>query len=362
MRAHDVAYVPALTGLRGIAAWWVVVYHFSDPIIDVIPAWLLAIVRHGYISVDLFFILSGYVIYLTSGQSFRVLSRGVVYRFLLNRLIRIYPLHFVIMLAYLVNPLALWLFSSSGVGDGRYDWEYFVASMFLVQNWGGFDELQWNMPAWSISAEFAAYIFCPILAAATISWLSNNFWKLVLLIVCLVTSFGYVFFSSGATSIGEKITSLGLFRCVVEFWVGLCLGVMGGHGFKGIRNNKALGSVSIVCLIMIPLFLVGYGISDYWLVPIAFTLLIYILSKGDAIFSVLLSSKWIHYLGLISYSTYLVHFLIKDWVKFLNNSIGVYQFLLYILLCFLASVALYNYVEEPARRMLRQRLVLEKKS
>jgi len=360
MLAREAGYVPALTGLRGVAAWWVVLYHFSDPLVGLASPWVLAVVRNGYLAVDLFFILSGYVIYITSGESLRTLGRWVVSRFLLNRIIRIYPLHLAMMIIYLVNPLALWLFSSSGdVGEGRYDFGYYVASVFLVQNWGVYDVLQWNVPAWSISTEFAAYLLCPLLVALCVGRLSASFWKLVSMVALLAVLVGLIFSAFGLDSIGEKITSLGLVRCVLEFWMGLCLGA--ASRFVGLVSNRwrIFNSVIIFVLVLFSVFLGKIGIPNYWFVPAVCALLILVLSRGDFLFSGVLSFAWIHYLGVISYSTYLVHFFIKDWVKFLSESVGGYQFFFYVSLVFFVSMALYRYVEEPARRFLRRRLIVK---
>ncbi|MBS0493914.1 MAG: acyltransferase [Proteobacteria bacterium] len=356
MHAREGGYVPALTGLRGVAAWWVVLYHFADPLIDLVPTWVLSLVRHGYLAVDLFFILSGYVIYITSGQSLRAPARFVVFRFILNRLIRIYPLHLVMMFVYLANPLALWLFSSSGVGDGRYDWDYYVASIFLVQNWGWFERLQWNVPAWSISTEFAAYLFCPLLITFGVARLSTNVYKLIFAILFLAIFIGLIFNAAGAQSIGEKISSLGLMRCLIEFCMGLCLGAIGCVANTAGGMFRFSNSLTIIALMGVFVLLMNYFIPNYWFVPIVFVVLIYILSRGDVLFSRILSSAWIHYLGLISYSTYLVHFFVKDWVKFFSESIGFGQLVLYVLACLVASMVLYKYVEGPSRSILRRKL------
>lgn len=356
MRQNNGGYIPALTGLRGVAAWWVVVYHFSDPLVNHLPAWGMIVVRHGYLAVDLFFVLSGYVIYITSGQSLQTGGRRVIFSFLLNRLIRIYPLHLVVMLIYILNPLALWLFSSSGVEDGRYGWDYYVASIFLVQNWGWFDHLEWNVPAWSISTEFAAYILCPLLVVVSIARIRLNAWRLLLVMLSLGVILGLIYEISDVNSIGGNISSLGLIRCILEFWMGLCLGAIGWlvHPSEGVL--RLYNFFIIVLLLFVFVFLINSSISNYWFVPVVSVILVHILSRGDAVFSWLLSLKLVHYFGLISYSTYLAHFFIKDWVKFFSDSIGLMQFLYYIVACFVVSALAYKYIENPSRRFLRGRL------
>lgn len=357
MAANEIRYVPALTGLRGVAAWWVVLYHFSDPLHDVVPSWVLALIGRGYLAVDLFFILSGYVIYLTSGKSLENPGRRVISKFMLNRLVRIYPLHLVMMFFYLLNPLALWLFSSAGVDDGRYGLGYYAASIFLIQNWGGFDYLQWNIPAWSISTEFAAYILCPLLIAIGVSPCVGRKWGLAALMTLLAWSIGFIFKISGEQSIGGSIPSIGLIRCVLEFWIGLCLGGICRNTVVMSDSKRLLHTGGILFVVAASSMLFYFEINDYWFIPLSFAFLIYMLSAGDVLFSKILAINGIHYLGLISYSTYLVHFFVKDWVKFLSESIGLIQWGIYLAVCLLASICLYRYVEEPARRIFRMRLM-----
>ncbi len=357
MRAHEFRYVPALTGLRGIAAWWVVIYHFSEPLERVLPAWMYEVVKQGYLAVDLFFILSGYVLYLAYADSLREMKWRPVWRFWVNRLIRIYPLYIFMVGFYLLNPLALWLFSKSGGELGRYEWDYFFASIFLMQNWGGFNDLQWNIPAWSISAEFAAYLICPLLITMAVPRFTKNQVALLVAIMCGAVGVAFVFAVCGKTSIGESIPTLGVVRCVLEFWMGLCLGALCRTGFPENSHSKILNSLGVVLVVCVIVLLVLLKLPNYFFVPCAFAFLIYILSQEDYVFSRFLSSSVVHYAGVISYSTYLVHYFIKDWVKFLSDSIEFSHFLVYIVACMSASIILFRYVEEPARIFLRRQFL-----
>jgi peptidoglycan/LPS O-acetylase OafA/YrhL len=54
-----------LAGLRGICAWWVVFYHSLHLMNDTVPMPVKIFIAHGYLAVDLFFLLSGFVIFLS---------------------------------------------------------------------------------------------------------------------------------------------------------------------------------------------------------------------------------------------------------------------------------------------------------
>jgi peptidoglycan/LPS O-acetylase OafA/YrhL len=336
----------------------VVLYHFSEPLIGVVPILVQSTVSFGYLAVDLFFILSGYVIYTSAGAALSSVSWFSIKRFILSRWIRIYPLHFVILLLYLLNPFALWLFGSSGIPEGRYSPEYYIASIFLVHNLGIFEGLQWNIPSWSISVEFAAYLFCPVLIAFGISKIKSS---LLFLVIGAASGFillAFLFSVNGKSSLGDAIATMGLIRCLFEFWAGLCLGAICDRcRLPDGSWHRALRTMALMLLVAFAIGLFSAGVPDYYFVPIIFFLVIFLIVQGDALFSAVLSTSGIHYLGLISYSTYLIHYFVKDWVKFLSGGIGLTQFVIYIIFCFACSVVAYASIEKPSQKFLREKFL-----
>ncbi len=125
------------------------------------PDWLKAFIDHGYIPVDIFLILSGFVLGMTYGPYFqdRVTAAGIA-RFLVYRLARIYPLLAVTSLVCVAEGLAgLEVWGNPGTSAGTV-----AANLFLVQAWWA----AWhtlNAPAWSISTEWAANLLFPVLVA-----------------------------------------------------------------------------------------------------------------------------------------------------------------------------------------------------
>ena len=149
--------LPALTSLRGIAAVGVLLFHssyYAYHFAGGSPPWLW---RRGYLAVDLFFFLSGFVLThvygrrLTEQQSWRTIGR-----FFWARFCRIYPASFfttaVFVLAYTVGNLPF-------PADASF-MKQVVASLLLLQvPW--LDEIVINSPSWSISAELYAYLLFP---------------------------------------------------------------------------------------------------------------------------------------------------------------------------------------------------------
>ena len=146
-----------LDSWRGIAAVMVVLFHVQ--IVSNIHD--LPLVRAGETFVDFFFVLSGFVI--AHAYAGRVNSRQQFVGFVVQRLGRVYPLHAVMLLLYLLFETAKALVPSLGSASdpafsGSNDISSIVANVLLVQAWGFEDGLTWNTPAWSISGELLSYL------------------------------------------------------------------------------------------------------------------------------------------------------------------------------------------------------------
>src|ERR1700742_2683923 len=162
--------IKALTGLRIVAAVWVVLFHFRPLLHDAIPGFLDAlkpVLTCGAQGVDLFFILSGFVLtwnYLDRmGGSW---STRATLHFLWLRLARVWPVYLVTL-----HLAALWVIFTLHVGHvpspdaGQLTAISYVRQILLVQLWfvPFFDNSSWDGPAWSISAEWLAYVLFSVL-------------------------------------------------------------------------------------------------------------------------------------------------------------------------------------------------------
>lgn len=151
-----------LTTLRFFAAAWVVLYDYWPALSPDVPA----LISKGYLGVELFFVLSGFILSHVYLDAFGD-GRGKYWAFLWARLARIYPLH----LAILAGLIALIGISELvGIhGNGRLAvWSSLPGQLALLQAWGATPLGGWNHPAWSISAEWFAYLTFP--ATAWILW------------------------------------------------------------------------------------------------------------------------------------------------------------------------------------------------
>jgi len=340
--------IAALTAVRGVAAWWVVFFHFREYLPH--REALLSFAKYGYTAVDLFFVLSGFVIALNYLPRFDPPRFKAYIHFLGLRLARIYPLHGFMLLLFLINPLAIILAGSLPPDPVRYAPFYYILSVFLVQNWGFTPSLAWNVPAWSISTEWLAYLVFPLVA-----WLALRFGRtargalLMVAFALIVLAVGFVVTGD---SLGGDIARNGLPRCLLEFSAGafLC------RARAAAVSSWTRGEIaSLACIALLACYLT-FPVEDYVVFPLAWCCLIYALAERRTMLSRLLSGKLVETIGEYSYATYLAHYFVRDWIKFLlvRDGIGIAaQLTAYVLATALASVILYRLIEVPGRRRLR---------
>ena len=127
------AELRALTSVRGIAAWFVVLYHIRFSVAG-LPPGVVTMFGKGYLAVDFFFLLSGFVIWLTWGERIRAGGWQAVPRFLQKRVARIWPLH-LFMLGCAVG-LALLLVATGRQNPHDYPFTQLPLHVLLLQNWG----------------------------------------------------------------------------------------------------------------------------------------------------------------------------------------------------------------------------------
>ncbi|MBW8882454.1 MAG: acyltransferase, partial [Asticcacaulis sp.] len=141
---------------------WVVSFHFWPNIGKAMPA----VIAKGYLGVELFFVLSGFILSHVYLEAFRT-GRFSYRDFLWARLARIYPLHLAITagLGLLILALAV---AGVHAGDKLVVWSSLPAQLTLTQAWGLAPHGGWNHPSWSISAEWFAYLTFPAFAMAAL--------------------------------------------------------------------------------------------------------------------------------------------------------------------------------------------------
>ncbi len=346
MRAGRNEILP-FTALRGLAAWWVAIYHFDTvlPLHGVFERFIV----NGPLAVDLFFIMSGFVMALCYGATFR---DGVGLRdygrFMGVRLARIYPLHLLVLVLFLSVPFALAVTGREPLW-GHFEPDYFLASLMLIQNWRADSILDWNVPAWSISTEMLFYLVFPI-----VSLLAS---RLVRGAAACVAAMAAILLLIGLSGDGASYTLLyNPLRCLPECVLGMLL-------FRLASLLPLDGRASLVPFgVAVALFgadAAGVGL-DQGTMPLAFTCLLWsVLAPGFWV-SRVLSWRPLLWIGEVSFSTYMIHFLVKYWVKFLlvGRVPTEAVFVVYVALVLVASAILHALVEVPGRRIGRRLTML----
>ena len=343
--------IRALTGLRGIAAIYVVIFHAHG--FYRFPAQILPFIRHGYLSVDMFFILSGFVMAMTYAGLFE--NGFCIHKFkhfLLLRLARIYPL-FALMTVITALLIATVLSETYSFADLP---RALLFNFTLTHVWGFSNSIV--PPSWSISTEWLAYLLFPV--GAWVALHGARRWSLLGLAVSFavlaIIAFGPQWISQtallrrhGPLDIVSSYALGTSLRCLASFYIGLV-----AFRFRALIPARA----AAVCLVAAVLLLCLTG-SDLFLIGV-FAVLIMALSHDNGPLARLLGMKWIHWLGVISYALYLIHDLVQKiifkslpaWGIDVPHHRGIWVVVSITVSIALAALCHYTY-EKPSRRWFR---------
>lgn len=171
MSREKPAEIRALSGARAIPPLILVLFHFCEGHGYRGAKWFDLIAAKGYLWVEFFFALSGFILVHVYVSRASDMWHGRSYlQFLQARLARLYPLHLFMMLAILAQLVVFRALAEAGgyvsIFDQPYHpiltWETFVANLFLVQAWNLFNYLSWNGVAWFVSVEFLLCLIFPL--------------------------------------------------------------------------------------------------------------------------------------------------------------------------------------------------------
>jgi peptidoglycan/LPS O-acetylase OafA/YrhL len=330
--------IPSLDGLRGIAAIAVVSFHYN---IFFLPQARLPFLGRAYLAVDLFFLLSGFVLAHVYGRELASNWRSHWQKFAMARFARIYPLFALTTIVMVTihlsgTPLRLVLFSVRSL----------TLQPFLLQQWSG---LSWNYPSWSISTEAEAYVFFVIFSGLLVT---GKYPRLIG-VCCVVILTALCITKGGNLNLYSGIPAL--FRTLAEFSFGVLL-------YRAHSNYEgfAAGWVGILTILFFGLATITK--LDFFALG-AFASLIYYSVNATDVFGRLLNSRPLLALGTWSYSIYLWHAPTQYAVMavfaasgYPVNNLGVSSARLLVLATILVVVRLsaysYQSFEAPARHFL----------
>lgn len=337
-----------LTSLRFFAAYWVVLHHLDDALRPNIDAYS-GLLRKGYLAVDVFFILSGFIlchVYWKDGLS----GRLDYWNFLSKRLARIYPMH-IITMALMGLLVAIGVVTGIPVDATAYVGNV-MANLLLIHAWGTTPGLSWNAVSWSISAEWFAYLTFPVALAVGLRFRARPAVLVGLAAMCLVLLV-FLVRRIGGTGLFHLQDEYAMLRIAPEFVLGCALYGL-GRRFSLDARTTTVASTLVAAAIVLG---AHFSVPDTALV-LCGAALVFLLAETsrNGSLSWLASPRLVH-LGEISYSTYMIHGVVQvayfataarlgGWPAAAMPSLLV---LPAILLVHLGSVASYAWIERPGR-------------
>ena len=348
--------IDSLTSLRGFLALWVVLYHFWKDVLALFPSArvLSPVVTQGHFAVPVFFMLSGFVLAYNYGQGWFSLGIRKYCRFLFARWARIYPVHFFSLLVVL-GMVAVCRGKRWPLSDAGYGAADFVLNLFLAQTWVPDFRLNWNYPSWSISCEWFAYLWFPILCAAVLRHLTTRPRAYTFLVLCWGATLGLYAFAN-ESPFRELVRVMPTFLAGTA--IHACLSRIPGRRPHLLRR---LPDLLLMTLAAVPLVTGGRLMGALLLT--GFLTLVYLLARLGNDCSGLWTSRIVIYLGEVSYSLYMAHTLAQKIcykllpVERFTAASWIVRFgvmLLYLVCIGCLSLGTYYFVERPWRWRLRR--------
>ncbi len=369
--------INSLTGIRAIAAFWVMIFHswnyfffnYTDQFIIQIEKNIPTLARMGYLGVDIFFVLSGFVMTINYWDDIKAQKLALYPQYITYRLARIYP---AFIATFLISSLLAFLRLSYAppqiISFSNFlETVPFILTMtqalfhkefktMIIQFWSV------NPVVWSLSFEWIAYLAFPFLVLLFSKAKNYRILTLCIGFLLLITMY---FFTHPANTpqpipVGYLIFGWGgLLRIGSEFILGMAAALF-------LRDTRHLEKTGIVFNITLAITLgLLFFTQQELLVVFLFPFLILMIASKNHFFSRLLSTKLMVYLGEISYAFYLLHFLILYIIvgysvkhqMFITQLDSVFLkislFFAYVLVTILFSHLVYRYIEIPMRRIIR---------
>lgn len=294
-----------LDSLRGIAATLVMLFHVNW----VWPFYHVSLIRNGFLLVDFFFVLSGFV--MAENYLLKIYGGADFKSFIKKRFFRLYPLHFTLLIIFVIIEVAKF-FADKRFGSHfdafapPNDFKNLIASIVLMQGFGFNNVEPFNAPSWSISTEFYTYIifgaFCILISKK--NTLRIALWGLIIVLLSIST-----------ISLFHQLPLVNALFDLIRTVYGFFLGVITWIIFKQTQKlvfhknlNLAFFGISFIAFI----YCLASPPACYpALFPLLSSLLVLSILFNDSVsYFNILETKFLKLLGRLSYSIYMVHFLI----------------------------------------------------
>ena len=323
-----------INGLRGWAVILVLFFHYE-----------LLNFYGGFIGVDIFFVISGFLMTYIISNSYEA-NRFTISNFYSRRAKRIIPalimlIIFVLVVGFIILPPNELLQLAKHAGSSAL----FLSNFTYMDEAGYFDTIssnKWLLHTWSLSVEWQFYLIYPLILKIVYSIVPKHKKILWLFIFHILAFLSLYYFSIKSSAIKEEF---GFFMLPARAWE-----LIAGSIAFYVLNLKIFKSkikfVSDICILL--LILSSLLISDayrwpssYTLIPVFLTFLIIINNANN---SLLLGNKVLQFFGNISYSLYLWHWPIFVALNFFFLDTFLWKLLGILISIFLAFIS-YNFIE-----------------
>lgn len=349
--------IKSLQSLRFVFAIMIFLHHFSVDGKGLFEA-------GGSCGVSFFLILSGFV--MSAGYGQKITDHSFNYKsFLYNRLIRLYPLHFLCLLIFII--LSFNHLSFCGYLN-------LIPNLLLLQSWIPVESVYFsgNAVSWCLADMIFFYLMFPFLMRGYRKY-NNRLLAGILLGLCTAYFFVLLFLPE---SYWHSILYISpLFR-LFEFIIGLSLYQLYLHlqkiGFSNKIYNWSFGNKTALelCrilflalhLILYPYISEKFSLASYYWLPMSFLIIVFALfDKSGGGFSAILRSDSLVKLGTISFSFYMIHQLAMGvfnrilYKLDIELPIGLKLISFFVLILF-GSIIIYHYYEKPIAALLKRKI------
>lgn len=338
------SYRPEIDGLRTIAVLSVIVYHLD----------LNNIFEGGYLGVDVFFVISGFLISAIILKELETTGTFSFINFYKRRIRRLLPVYFVVILITMIGawcilyPTQLITFAKSGISSNLFFSNfYFLFSSQVYESHSSL--LKPLLHTWTLSIEEQFYLVFPALLFFLFRYANKNLLANVMgfTVVSLIFSELYLL-------VDKSFTFYLLPTRFWEFSAGGLLAILNQKQMKpsfAYTMTRKLPSIGFFVLIGC-FYYFDHNINHpglFTVLPVIATMLIIYFANQEDFIVKLLSSKPFVYTGLLSYSLYLWHFPIFALGRNIRPQQNFVDYGLWILLSFLLAFVSFNFIEQPFR-------------
>lgn len=379
-------YLTTLTPLRGIAALLVVIFHSNLMLAPFIPQGYTHLIDSGWLWVDFFFVLSGFIMFYVYGKNFKQgFNRHHYLKYVGARFARVYPLHlFTLIISFIIAVLVVYFadgldpFFAEMINPSALP-----ASLVFLQGMGLFWAAPLNTPSWSLSTEWWMYLVFPFVVPF---FMRLNASGKFLTFITLIAAYLLLMYFVGPVSMAgpfpagqptlNLVADFGFFRCALGFLLGMLLHevYVSRAAYSFFKNNWTFAILFVGALIAM-----HFGIHDLLIIAL-FPLIILAAAYNESNVKRILDTKVLQRLGDWSFSIYMVHVPIiscfwllqvyndpKVFSNFLalvsqppNYGVGLIFFVIVFTFTLLLAALTYRYIELPARNYLNARFNVKK--